>query len=226
MSCLVKATGITRAYGDAVILDGVDFEARAGSSVALVGASGSGKSTLLSILGLLLTPTSGTVEIDGMAVTGLTDDEVSRLRQRTIGFVYQHAQLIGSLRAWENVAVPARFLVGESKMSKADIKEKAHAMLAQFGLGDRCGHYPYQLSIGQKRRIALARALFLDPPVIIADEPTNDLDAANSEGVASALFEKAEQGCVLMFATHDDRLYRRADIVYGIEQAKLKRLDL
>lgn len=202
----IQVEGLGKAYGDAVILENTSLSVRPGEAVAFMSPSGSGKSTLLSMLGLLLTPTAGSIKLDGREVLGLPDAELSELRLRTFGFIFQHTQLVGSLRALENVLVPARFAKGV-----AGAEQRARALLEGLGLGERLYHYPHQLSIGQKRRVAMARALLLKPPVLIADEPTNDLDAASCQGVADALFAHAREGGVLLFATHDEALAARAD---------------
>ena len=182
-------------------------------SLAFVSPSGSGKSTLLSMLGLLLSSTTGTVVVDGQDSDALGDKELSRLRRETFGFVFQHTQLVGSLRAVENVMAPANF-AGKLPF---DARERAEQLLGGLGLADRLMHYPYQLSIGQKRRVSVARALLLDPPIVIADEPTNDLDADSSSSVADTLFERAANGGILLFATHDRELASRASRVMHLE---------
>jgi ABC-type lipoprotein export system ATPase subunit len=204
---------VGKKYGEGVILQGCSFDVSAGQSVAFVSPSGSGKSTLLSIAGLLLEPSSGQVLVDGQPTAGLSDAELSNLRQKTFGFIFQHTQLVGSLRALENVAAPASFARGLD----FDAKARARELLCAFGLEKRLDHYPYQLSIGQKRRVAAARALLMKPRIIIADEPTNDLDAQSAQTVADTLFEQVERGCSLLFATHDKALARRADVIMNLE---------
>lgn len=207
------AENLGKSYGDAVILKGISFEAKPGDSIAFMSPSGSGKSTLLSMLGMLLTPTEGKLIIDGVDTSALNDKELSRLRLEKVGFVFQHTQLIGSLRAVENVTVPANFAKGGAKQKAAEAEE----MLTRLGLGHRLNHFPFQLSIGQKRRVALARALVMDPPIVIADEPTNDLDAESRSSVADALFERCENGGILLFATHDEELAARASRIMRLE---------
>ena len=209
---LLELRDISKSYEDASILDGVSLSLEAGKSVAVVAPSGAGKSTLLSIAGLLLRPTSGQVIIDGLDTATLDDDELSALRCQRIGFLFQHTHLIGSLRAIENAGIPADFLPREARLSTADINARAKEMLDHLGLEDRLYHFPSQLSNGQKRRIATARALFLNPRLIIADEPTNDLDVANAANVVDALFSRVESGeAGLLIATHDAALAERAD---------------
>ena len=209
----LKVENLCKSYDGNVILENISFTAEAGDSIAFVSPSGSGKSTLLSMLGLLLSSTTGTVVVDGQDSDALGDKELSRLRRETFGFVFQHTQLVGSLRAVENVMAPANF-AGKLPFG---IRERADQLLDGLGLDDRLMHYPYQLSIGQKRRVSVARALLLDPPIVIADEPTNDLDADSSASVADTLFERAANGGILLFATHDCELASRASRVMHLE---------
>lgn len=202
----LKAVNLGKSYGEHVILRGISFEANPGDAIAFVSPSGSGKSTLLSMLGLLLSSSEGTVVVDGKDSDDASDKELSRLRRETFGFVFQHTQLVGSLRAVENVTSPANF----ANVPLAQARARAEELLGSLGLSERMQHYPYQLSIGQKRRVAVARALLLDPPIVIADEPTNDLDADSSASVADTLFERVGKGGILLFATHDERLVQRA----------------
>lgn len=212
MTTLV-AENLGKSYGDAVILEGISFQANPGDSIAFMSPSGSGKSTLLSMLGLLLTPTSGRVVVDGVDMSTLNDKQLSKLRLENVGFVFQHTQLIGSLRAIENVTVPVNF---STQGAKAKTKE-AEEMLCRLGLEKRLLHYPHQLSVGQKRRVALARALVMDPPIVIADEPTNDLDAESRNSVADALFDRCANGGILLFATHDEELASRATRIMRLD---------
>lgn len=209
----LKVENLGKSYDGNVILENISFAAEPGDSIAFVSPSGSGKSTLLSMLGLLLSSTTGTVVVDGQDSDALGDKELSRLRRQTFGFVFQHTQLVGSLRAVENVMAPANF-AGKLPF---DARERAEQLLDGLGLDDRLMHYPYQLSIGQKRRVSVARALLLDPPIVIADEPTNDLDADSSASVADTLFERAANGGILLFATHDRELASRASRVMHLE---------
>lgn len=213
---LLSLESVGKDFGAGAILDGVSVAVDRGESLAIVAPSGAGKSTLLSIAGLLLEPSAGSVSIDGETVTGASDDVRSVARAEKIGFLFQHTQLVGSLRAWENAAIPADFVTTPSlKMSDADVRARAEELLGSFGLAERIEYFPHQLSIGQKRRIACARALFLGPPLIIADEPTNDLDAENAAAVVDALFAPVERGeAGLLIATHDMELADRADRVF------------
>ena len=210
---MLRVENLGKSYKGTAILENISFAAEPGESIAFVSPSGSGKSTLLSMLGLLLSSTTGTVVVDGEDSDALRDKELSALRRDAFGFVFQHTQLVGSLRAIENVTAPANF-AGKLPF---DARERAEQLLVSLGLGDRLQHYPYQLSIGQKRRVSVARALLLDPPIVIADEPTNDLDATSSASVTDVLFERVEQGGILLFATHDQELAARAARVMHLE---------
>lgn len=209
----LKVENLGKTYGENVILEGISFTAEPGDSIAFVSPSGSGKSTLLSMLGLLLSSTTGTVIVDGKDSDSMGDKELSALRRETFGFVFQHTQLVGSLRAIENVTAPASFA---GKMP-FDARRRAQSLLTDLGLADRMDHFPYQLSIGQKRRVSVARALLLDPPIVIADEPTNDLDSSSSQSVADTLFSRVEEGGILLYATHDQALASRANRVMHLE---------
>jgi ABC-type lipoprotein export system ATPase subunit len=211
---LLGCRGICKAYEGETVLSGIDLALAPGESVALVGASGAGKSTLLSILGLLLAPSAGSLSVGGVAVA---DDDRARstLRAEHFGFVFQHNQLIGSLRAIDNVLVPSCFAY------QGDCGERAHELMTRFGLADRLYHYPHQLSVGQKRRVALARALLLHPSIVLADEPTNDLDRATGQTVLEALLEYPDEQHAVVFATHDEALAARADRVVCLNDGAL-----
>ena len=217
---LVEARGVSKAFGDNVILRDVDIMLRRGESLALVGPSGCGKSTLLSMLGLLLESTSGTIAVSSEPVDFKDRERIAQLRRTMFGFVFQHTQLISSLDVWGNVTVPARF-AGSSLRDGSDVNERAAALLSRFGLDDRIDYYPHQLSVGQKRRVVLARALLMEPAVLIADEPTNDLDERNAEGVISALLSHVEAGGALIYTTHDRNLPNQAFQVLRIEDGRL-----
>lgn len=214
---VVEVRGVMKEYDGEMILSGCDLALRPGEFTAIVGASGCGKSTLMSIAGLLLTPSAGSVIVEGRPVEGLGDAELSALRARTFGLVFQHTQLIGSLRAVDNVLVPACF--GGADMEAA--ARRAASLIERFGLTARANHFPHQLSVGQKRRVALARALVLGPQAILADEPTNDLDEETADEVARTLAEFADEGHAVLCVTHDRRLAQRAQRVLRLEGGKL-----
>ena len=207
---ILEIQGVSKAFEDNEIIRDTSFVVDEGDTIAFVSPSGSGKSTMLSIAGLLLTPDTGTILVkDGTDVSTLDDVALSRVRQRLFGFVFQSTQLVGSLRAIENVTAPTGF-AGKLDF---DPQQRAIDLLVKFGLEDRMYHYPHQLSVGQKRRVAVARAMMLSPKIIIADEPTNDLDDESAMSVADALFDYSAQGHALLYATHDLQLAERADTI-------------
>jgi putative ABC transport system ATP-binding protein len=173
-----------------------------------MGQSGSGKSTLLGLLAGLDTPTSGRVVLDGQDITGLSEDQLALIRGRKIGFVFQSYQLIPTLTAEENVLLPYELSGGDSRVGRARARELLHAV----GLADRLDHYPVQLSGGEQQRVALARAFVAQPPILMADEPTGNLDSANGQHVLDLLLElNRREGATLLLVTHDQTLADRAD---------------
>ena len=207
---ILKGEALCKSYGEEIILDSTDLEIRSGESVAITGESGSGKSTLISVMGLLLEPDSGSVCLDGTDLLALDDRGRSKIRNSNFGFIFQHTQLIGSVTVFDNVLIPA-LIAG-----KRGMEDEARKLLDDLGLSHRIGHYTHQLSIGQKRRVTLARALLLEPDIIFADEPTNDLDAENVDLVGDRLFSLADQGRALVVVTHDSELAKRADRIISI----------
>jgi putative ABC transport system ATP-binding protein len=188
------------------ILHPLDLTVPAAQFLAITGPSGSGKSTLLGLVAGLDAPTAGRILVAGRDITGLGEDELARLRRSTIGFVFQFFHLIPSLTALENVCVPMEIA------GRKDAVPRARDLLAEVGLTDRGHHYPSQLSGGEQQRVAIARALSNDPPVLLADEPTGNLDLANGEHVMELLLEiRRTRGATLMLATHDAALASHAD---------------
>jgi putative ABC transport system ATP-binding protein len=189
------------------ILRGIDLVVPRGQYVAILGPSGSGKSTLLGLLAGLDTPTTGSILVDGQEITGLGEDQLAVVRGRKIGFVFQSYHLIPTLTAEENVLLPAE-LLGDG----AGGLERARTLLAAVGLGERGHHYPVQLSGGEQQRVALARAFMTRPPLLLADEPTGNLDTANGHHVLELLLQlNREQGTTLLLVTHDQELAANAD---------------
>jgi putative ABC transport system ATP-binding protein len=187
------------------ILKGIDFTVPAGQFVAIMGASGSGKSTLLGLLAGLDSPSSGDVRLNGVAISYLPEDKLAQVRGRTIGFVFQSYQLIPTLTALENVLLPHE-LNADSKDASAGMT-RARNLLTSVGLGDRLDHYPVQLSGGEQQRVALARAFILRPPIVLADEPTGNLDTANGAHVLELLLDLNRlEGTTLVLVTHDSIL--------------------
>ena len=190
------------------ILRGINFEIPAGQFATIEGPSGSGKSTLLGLLAGLDTPTSGDISIDGESIVGLNEDRMALLRGRKIGFVFQSYQLIPTLSAIENVTLPLDLTGAGEAQSEA----RAADLLQQVGLGDRVDHYPVQLSGGEQQRVALARAFVGKPPIVLADEPTGNLDSHNGAVVLEMLRSlNRTEGTTLILVTHDSSLATLAD---------------
>jgi putative ABC transport system ATP-binding protein len=190
------------------ILRGVDFEVPAGQFVAIMGASGSGKSTMLGLLAGLDTPSSGKVVIAGVDITGLSEDKLAVVRGEKIGFVFQSYQLIPTLTAEENVLLPHELAGRDVKSGTA----RARELLGSVGLAGRLDHYPVQLSGGEQQRVALARAFMMKPPILMADEPTGNLDSVSGEMVLELLISLNErEGTTLVLVTHDPALAKRAN---------------
>ena len=200
------------------ILRGIDLEIPAGQFVAIMGASGSGKSTLLGLLAGLDTPTSGSIVLDGVDITGLDEDELALARGRKIGFVFQSYQLIPTLTAEENVVLPFELLGGDVREGL----ERARKLLESVGLGDRLEHYPVQLSGGEQQRVALARAFMARPPILMADEPTGNLDSVNGQHVLDLLLGlNRSENTTLILVTHDKILAVRADRVVTLRDGMI-----
>ena len=201
------------------ILCGINFDLTLGSSMAVSGQSGSGKSTLLNIIGGLDRSDSGSVEVAGTQITGLSESGLSSYRQRRIGFVFQFHYLLKDFTALENVMLPA-YMTG---MRKSAAIEKARVLLADMKLDDRTGHFPSQLSGGERQRVAVARAMVNDPDIILADEPTGNLDPRNNALVSELLYAGTEKwGKTLIVVTHDESVACRAKIRYTLENGLLR----
>ena len=183
-------------------LSGVHFDIHPGEYVSISGPSGCGKSTLLSILGLLDTPTDGTYMLNGRAVQDITASERAKIRNKEIGFIFQAFNLIGDLSVFENVELPLTYRDG---MAKSERRDRVQAALERVGMAHRLKHYPAQLSGGQQQRVAVARALVGKPSILLADEPTGNLDSKNGEAVMDLLDELHKQGSTICMVTHDPR---------------------
>jgi len=205
------------------VLQGVQICVGTGERIAIVGSSGSGKTTLLQILGGLDRPTTGKVLVDGKDIHEQSEQERGALRNRALGFVYQFHHLLPEFSALENVAMP--LLV--RRMKVADARAKARALLDRVGLGQRLGHRPDQLSGGERQRAAVARALVTEPKIVLADEPTGNLDGTNAESVFALMLElNRELGTSLIVVTHDMRLASRMERMYAIERGVLTERSL
>jgi len=198
------------------ILDGVTLDVPAAEVCAVTGPSGSGKSTLLGLVAGLDRPSAGTIEVAGVELTRLGEDALARFRRDTLGFVFQAFHLIPTLTAAENVAVPLELA------AVADAPARARALLDEVGLADRAHHYPAQLSGGEQQRVAIARALALRPRVLLADEPTGNLDSVTGGGIIDLLLGlNRERGSTLLLVTHDEALAGKADRVLRLRDGRL-----
>jgi putative ABC transport system ATP-binding protein len=202
---------------------GVSLEIRRGEVLLLMGPSGSGKSTLLQVLGCIRYATSGSVFIDGKSVAGLSENDLSRIRRRRMGFVFQHYNLLPSLRAWENVALALEL----GGMSGSGLEVTSRRILAHLGLERRSNAYPEELSGGEKQRVAIARAVVANPDIVLADEPTAALDAASGAQVAQLLANIAhEDGRAVVIVTHDPRIVGIGDRVVSFEDGKIRSIAM
>lgn len=221
MAALIELKNITKTYklGDEVLnaLDNVSFSVQPGDFVAITGPSGSGKSTLANIIGGLDKPTSGSVLVDGDDLSHVRDGKLSEYRNSHIGFVFQSFNLQGTQTAVENVMLPLVF----ARMKPKERKARAIECLEAVGLGDRLKHKPSQLSGGQRQRVAIARALAIKPSIIIADEPTGNLDSARGEEIMKLLKELNKQGITLIIITHDPSVAKQASRIVQIHDGRL-----
>jgi len=199
------------------ILDGITLDVATGELLAITGPSGSGKSTLLGLVAGLDRPSSGSIVVGGVDITRLDEDALARFRRETLGYVFQSYHLIPTLTAVENVAVPLEIAGAPNALVRA------RALLDDVGLGDRAHHYPVQLSGGEQQRAALARAVALDPGLLLADEPTGNLDSATGTRIIELLLElRRQRGATLVLVTHDDALARHADRVVVLRDGRVK----
>lgn len=210
MKPLIKITNIKRDFvlGSETIyvLKGIDLEINKGEYVALMGPSGSGKSTLMNLLGCLDTPTSGTYILNGNDVSQMHDDDLAEIRNKEIGFVFQTFNLLPRTTALDNVALPMIY----AGFSKTERRARASEVLTQVGLNDRMDHQPNQLSGGQRQRVAIARALVNNPSIILADEPTGNLDSKTSEEIMNLLEEIHAKGNTIIVVTHEEEIAAHA----------------
>ena len=209
--------------GDVIVkaLDGVDLKVFEGEFIAIMGPSGSGKSTAMNLVGSLDVPTKGTILLDNEDISEMEESDLAQLRGKKIGFIFQSFNLIPNLTALENVALPMMF----QGVDKEDREEKARKLLDMVELGDRYDHYPNQLSGGQRQRVAIARSLCNDPEVLLADEPTGNLDTKTGEIVMDFLDKMNREGKTIIMVTHDPDLAKKhADVVYWLLDGKLSKV--
>jgi len=200
---IIEAKGLEKSFGALKVLKGIDFEAEKSEVVSIMGASGAGKSTLLQILGTLSTPDAGSLKIDGFDVLHLGRNELSKFRNRKIGFVFQFHHLLPEFTALENVMIPA-FIAGRSS---SDARDAAKKLLDSVGLSERLSHKPSELSGGEQQRVAIARALINNPSIIFADEPSGNLDSATKTEIHNLFFELRDRsGQTVIIVTHDPDL--------------------
>ena len=205
---MIRATDIHKSFGTLEVLKGVSLDVAQGEVVSLVGASGAGKTTLLQIIGTLSRPDGGRVEIDGRDVSALGDRALSQFRNERIGFVFQFHHLLAEFTAFENVCIPG--LIG--RRPRADVERRAAELLDMMGLAARRDHKPGQLSGGEQQRVAIARALVNSPAVLLADEPSGNLDSHNRDEIHRLFFDLRERlGQTVVIVTHDENLAAMAD---------------
>ncbi|SFM80023.1 ABC transporter ATP-binding protein [Methanolobus profundi] len=220
-SDIIQARGLSKIYSNGVevrALDDVDLDIKRGEFLSIIGPSGSGKSTLLHMIGILDTPTSGSITIDDKVVTEMSDKERSKVRNEVLGFIFQYHHLMPDFNALENVMMP--LLVGG--MKNKDAKKKAAVLLEEVGLGDRMDHRPNQLSGGQAQRVAIARALANDPGIVIGDEPTGNLDTKASDMIYDLLRKlNRDRGQTFILVTHDEEMAKKTDRIIRIVDGRI-----
>ena len=225
---ILQAEGLHKSYRmgatKVTVLKGVNLAVRKGEFVAIVGASGSGKSTLLHILGALDKPDKGTVKFETRDLSRFGSGELNRFRNKMVGFVFQFYHLLDELDVLENVFLPV--MAGESVVgwffSRRWAKSRARELLGQLGLSDRAKHKPYQLSGGERQRVAIGRALMNEPRLLLADEPTGNLDSATGNGILDVLEKLNRAGQTVVMVTHDERIARRAGRIIMLIDGKIK----
>jgi putative ABC transport system ATP-binding protein len=220
---IIRMEGLKKIYDTGKIkveaLKTIDLTVKKGEFVAVVGPSGSGKSTLMNLLGCLDTPTSGEYFLAGEAVAGLERDRLADIRNRRVGFVFQNFNLLPQISAFENVEMPLLF----GGVGKRERRDRVTELLERVGLGDRMDHKPTELSGGQMQRVAIARALAMNPDILLADEPTGNLDTSSGGDIMSLFKELWDQGCTLVVVTHDMALANRASRIVEIRDGNVVR---
>jgi ABC-type lipoprotein export system ATPase subunit len=231
MDKLLQLENITKRFAhpsrpeEITVLDGLSLEVSVGETIAVVGPSGSGKSTLLNIMGALEHPSGGTVRLDGRDLADLGDQELSRIRNREIGFVFQLHYLLPQCTVLENVRIPSIPLGREA--DHAAVRDRAVRLLERVGLGEHLDHFPAQLSGGELQRVAVVRALINQPRLLLADEPTGSLDKESSQNLGEILVRlNREEGTTLVVVTHSEELAGLLDSVYRLENGRLEKTTL
>ncbi len=218
---MIRLDNVSKTYRtdkvETLALKDINLHVKKGDFLSIMGPSGCGKSTLLNVIGLLDTPGSGSVQVDGAAVKSYKDRDVARLRNKTFGFIFQSFHLINDLSAIDNVELPLLY----RKMSGAERKRRAQAALEKVGLGARVDHYPTQLSGGQQQRVAVARALVGQPRVLLADEPTGNLDSQMGAEVMEQLLRLNKEGTTVVMVTHDEQEARRGSHILRVFDGQL-----
>ena len=216
---MIEVKDIWKSFGELEVLKGVHLEVKKGEIVAIIGKSGAGKTTLLQIIGTLDRPTKGEVLIDDTNVFTLGEKELAAFRNRHIGFIFQFHQLLPEFTALENVCIPAMI----AREKESDYKPRAEQLLRDLGLGERMNHKPNELSGGEKQRVAAARALMMQPSIILADEPTGSLDEKNKKELSELLIHlRQEYGQTILLVTHDKELASIADRIIEIKDGKIE----
>ena len=216
---MIEVKDIWKSFGELEVLKGVHLEVKKGEIVAIIGKSGAGKTTLLQIIGTLDRPTKGEVLIDGTNVFTLGEKELAAFRNRHIGFIFQFHQLLPEFTALENVCIPAMI----AREKESDYKPRAEKLLRDLGLGERMNHKPNELSGGEKQRVAAARALMMQPTIILADEPTGSLDEKNKKELSELLIHlRQEYGQTILLVTHDKELASIADRIIEIKDGRIE----
>ena len=220
-SSIIQAANLRKTYevGGTLVhaLDGLNVQIEKGAYIALMGPSGSGKSTLMNVLGCLDTPTSGAYVLNGNDVSSLSDDELAEIRNKEIGFVFQTFNLLPRYTALENVALPMIYagIPNEERLSRAE------SVLHKVGLGDRMDHKPNELSGGQRQRVAVARALVMNPSIILADEPTGNLDSVTSDGIMELFGEINRDGNTVIVVTHEEDIAAHAERIIRLKDGRI-----
>jgi ABC-type lipoprotein export system ATPase subunit len=217
-SAILSGTDLSKKYGDLEVVKGVSLTVNEGEFVCLVGKSGCGKTTLLSLLSGLEKPTKGRVSLDGREITTSSEDELALFRRDNVGFIFQSFNLIPTLSAWENVALP----LFPIKMTSEERRRRATELLNKMELGHRVEHLPLALSGGEKQRVAIARALINSPKIIFADEPTGNLDSSTGEAIMGILNKlHKEEGVAILMVTHEDELAKTANRLIRMKDGEI-----